>query len=62
MTAESQSDKKPVESKKKPTVKKDVADKSSKPAVKASGSVKSGPKAKKSAKNKTMSKDTVVKE
>ena len=47
---------------KKPTVKKDVADKASKPAVKAAGSVKSGPKAKKSAKNKTMSKDTVAKE
>ena len=62
MAAESQSDKKPIESKEKPTVKKDVADKASKLAVKASGSVKAGPKAKKSAKNKTMSKDTVVKE
>ena len=62
MTAESQSDKKPVASKKKPTVKKDVADKGSKTALKASGSVKPGPKAKKSAKNKTMSKDTVEKE
>ena len=62
MVAESKSDKKVVPSKKKPKVEKDVAGKGSKTAVKASGSVKSGPKAKKTAENKTMSKDTVEKE